>query len=30
VVWMLHRHQIEGRHPDQIAEVFTKAFEANC
>jgi putative YphP/YqiW family bacilliredoxin len=30
VVWMLHRHQIEGRHPEQIAEAFTKAFEANC
>ncbi|MBA3708246.1 MAG: BrxA/BrxB family bacilliredoxin [Planctomycetes bacterium] len=30
VVWMLHRHQIEGRYPEQIAEAFTKAFEANC
>ena len=30
VVWMLHRHQIEGRHPEQIAEAFAKAFEANC
>jgi putative YphP/YqiW family bacilliredoxin len=30
VVWMLHRHQIEGRHPEQIAEQFKKAFEANC
>jgi putative YphP/YqiW family bacilliredoxin len=30
VVWMLHRHQIEGRHPEQIAEAFTKAFDANC
>jgi putative YphP/YqiW family bacilliredoxin len=30
VVWMLHRHQIEGRYPEQIAEAFVKAFEANC
>ena len=30
VVWVLHRHQIEGRHPQQIAEAFQKAFEANC
>ncbi len=30
VVWMLHRHQIEGRHPQQIAEAFIKAFETNC
>ena len=30
VVWMLHRHQIEGRHPEQIAEAFKKAFEAHC
>ncbi len=30
VVWMLHRHQIEGRHPEQIAEAFSKAFEAHC
>jgi putative YphP/YqiW family bacilliredoxin len=30
VVWMLHRHQIEGRYPEQIAEAFKKAFEANC
>lgn len=30
VVWMLHRHQIEGRYPEQIAEAFAKAFEANC
>lgn len=29
-VWFLHRHQIEGRHPQQIAEAFAKAFEANC
>jgi putative YphP/YqiW family bacilliredoxin len=26
VVWFLHRHQIEGRSPDQIAEQFAKAF----
>jgi putative YphP/YqiW family bacilliredoxin len=30
VVWMLHRHQIEGRHPEQIAEAFAQAFAANC
>ena len=30
VVWMLHRHQIEGRHPEQIAETFNKAFETFC
>jgi putative YphP/YqiW family bacilliredoxin len=30
VVWMLHRHQIEGRHPQQIAELFTQAFSAHC
>ena len=30
VVWMLHRHQIEGRHPQQIAEAFKKAFEQFC
>lgn len=30
VVWMLHRHQIEGRRPEQIAEQFKAAFEANC
>jgi len=30
VVWMLHRHQIEGRHPQQIAELFAKAFEQHC
>jgi hypothetical protein len=29
-VWMLHRHQIEGRYPEQIAEAFVKAFDANC
>jgi putative YphP/YqiW family bacilliredoxin len=30
VVWMLHRHQIEGRHPQQIAQAFSQAFEAHC
>jgi putative YphP/YqiW family bacilliredoxin len=30
VLWVLHRHQIEGRPPQQIAEAFQKAFEANC
>jgi len=30
VVWFLHRHQIEGRHPEQIAEQFKKAFEQFC
>jgi putative YphP/YqiW family bacilliredoxin len=30
VVWMLHRHQIEGRYPEQIAEAFAKAFAAHC
>ena len=30
VVWMLHRHQIEGRHPQQIAELFAQAFARHC
>ena len=30
VVWMLHRHQIEGRQPQQIAELFQQAFAAHC
>ncbi len=30
VVWMLHRHQIEGRYPEQIAESFLGAFKAHC
>ncbi len=30
VVWMLHRHQIEGRHPEQIAQAFSAAFEKFC
>jgi putative YphP/YqiW family bacilliredoxin len=30
VVWMLHRHQIEGRTPQQIAELFKQAFLQHC
>ena len=30
VVWMLHRHQIEGRQPQQIAELFKQAFAQHC
>ncbi len=30
VVWMLHRHQIEGRQPQQIAELFKAAFLQHC
>lgn len=30
VVWMLHRHQIEGRHPQQIAQAFAQAFATHC
>ena len=30
VVWFLHRHQIEGRSPQQIAEQFSKAFAQFC
>lgn len=30
VVWMLHRHQIEGRSPQQIAALFSQAFAAHC
>jgi putative YphP/YqiW family bacilliredoxin len=30
VVWMLHRHQIEGRHPQQIGQAFAAAFEKFC
>ena len=26
----LHRHQIEGYHPEQIAEMFKQAFEKYC
>ncbi len=29
-VWFLHRHQIEGRHPQQIAQAFADAFAAHC
>ena len=30
VVSFIHRHQIEGRGPDQIAELLLKAFEEHC
>lgn len=30
VVAFLHRHQIEGRGPDQIATMLSQAFEAHC
>jgi putative YphP/YqiW family bacilliredoxin len=30
VVWMLHRHQIEGRRPEDIAAAFTAAFTKHC
>jgi putative YphP/YqiW family bacilliredoxin len=30
VVWFLHRHQIEGRSPAQIADQFSQAFAAHC
>ena len=30
VVWMLERHQIEGHHPESIASVLKKAYEAHC
>jgi putative YphP/YqiW family bacilliredoxin len=30
VVWMLHRHQIEGRHPEQIADALNTAFAQHC
>ena len=30
VVWMLHRHQIEGRRPEQIGQAIAAAFAANC
>ena len=29
-VWMLHRHQIEGRPPELIAQALQRAFEENC
>jgi putative YphP/YqiW family bacilliredoxin len=30
VVAFVHRHQIEGRHPDAIASVLTQAFDTYC
>ncbi len=27
---MIHRHQIEGRSPDQVAAMLTAAFDAHC
>ncbi|NRA39492.1 MAG: BrxA/BrxB family bacilliredoxin [Planctomycetes bacterium] len=30
VVWMLHRHQIEGRHAGEIAEALTAAWNEHC
>ena len=30
VVWMLHRHQIEGRHGSEIAQAFTEAWNEHC
>lgn len=30
LVEMIHRHQIEGRTPDQIAETLIAAFERHC
>jgi putative YphP/YqiW family bacilliredoxin len=30
LVWMLHRHQIEGRSPVEVAEQFQRAFAAHC
>jgi putative YphP/YqiW family bacilliredoxin len=30
LVYMMERHQIEGRMPDQIAEELTKAFDQHC
>jgi len=30
VVAFIHRHQIEGRHPEQIAAQLTAAFDAYC
>lgn len=30
VVWMLHRHQIEGRTPEQLAALFRQAFAEHC
>lgn len=30
VVAFVHRHQIEGRHPDHVAALLTQAFDAYC
>ena len=30
LAWILHRHQIQGRSPEQIAEQLTQAFAAHC
>lgn len=30
VVWMLHRHQIEGRPPELISQALQAAFEEHC
>jgi putative YphP/YqiW family bacilliredoxin len=30
VVAFVHRHQIEGRHPDQIAAMLVQAFDSYC
>lgn len=30
VVWMLHRHQIEGSYPEQIGQAITEAFAEHC
>lgn len=30
LVWMLERHQIEGRSPEQVAAQLSAAFDAHC
>ena len=30
LVWMLERHQIQGRHPHQIAEDLKRAYDEHC
>lgn len=30
IVWMLERHQIEGRHPQMIAEELRRAYREHC
>ena len=30
LVFMLERHDIEGKHPEQIAEELTTAFKTHC